>query len=89
MAITPFLLTSGSGPFEKFSFLKSNGDKNETFKMIESLPKTKGAPRLNALKKILGEETKSNIPVKDFSNQENEDEGRNVKQIIKWIFLGI
>lgn len=89
VAITPFLLTSGSGPFEKFSFLKSNGDKNETFKMIESLPKIKGAPSLTTLKKILGEETNLDIPVKNFSNQENEDKGKNVKQIIKWIFLGI
>lgn len=88
VAITPFLLRSGPGPFEKFSFLKNNGDKGEVFKTIESLKKTKGAPLLNQQKKILGEEIPDNLPVKDFSDVEEKNGGKNLKKIIRKIFLG-
>ena len=89
VAITPFLLRASSGPFEKFSFTKENGEKNEIFKTIESLPKTKGRPQLYPAKKVLGtNQISQELPVKNFSTEGNSKE-KNIKTLIKWFFLGL
>lgn len=64
VAVTPFLLSAGSGPFTQFSFL-TNGTKSGSYNAIKSLAKIKGMPDLNPL--ILSARTPNpNIPVKDF-----------------------
>lgn len=47
VAVTPFLLQAGSGPFEQFTFIGRSG-KNKIYEAIERLPKIKGQPILNA-----------------------------------------
>jgi hypothetical protein len=87
VAITPFLLNSGPGPFEKFSFIKNNGDKSDIFKMIQAYPKTRGKPIVIQTKIVLGEETgDSNMPVKDFTKDNNKTTGKVFKQLLKWTF---
>lgn len=88
VAITPFLLNAGPGPFEKFSFIKSNGEKSEIFKAFESLPKTKGKPLQNKQKKVLGsEQFREELPVKDFSDSEKDNSGKRLKTFVKWLIL--
>lgn len=87
VAITPFLLRAGEGPFRKFSFADGNGNKKDIFKMFEDLPKTKGEPNLYPEEKVLGtKKIESDIPVKNFSNPKN-DKRNNLKKFIKWLFL--
>lgn len=48
IAVTPFVLESSGGPFDKFSFLK-NGGFSDSAKTYKLLPKIKGSPFLNSL----------------------------------------
>lgn len=89
VAVTPFLLNAGSGPFQKLSFTNEHGEKNEVFKALESLPKTSGSPKINPVKKVLGEEeSELNLPTKNFSKHNESEVGRGAKTIIKILFLG-
>lgn len=86
VAITPFLLNSGPGPFEKFSFLRNNGDKKQKYTFFESLSKTKGKPVINKNKSVLGsEENDKNLQTKDFSDQKKDNRGRALKTIFWWM----
>lgn len=87
IAITPFLLNAGPGPFEKFSFLKNDGNKNDVFKAIENLKKTKGDPILNSPQNVLAEENQNNLPIKDFSDHDENDQGKEMKLFVKWLLL--
>jgi len=87
IAITPFLLYSGPGPFEKFSFIKNDGSKSEVFKTIEKLSKTKGNPIINQSTKKLDSKTLTDLPVKDFSETNENEEGKEVKYFVKWLLL--
>lgn len=90
VAITPFLLNGEAGPFSKFSFLKENGEKNEIFKTFESLPKTKGEPLLYPKAETLGiSQNISELPIKKFPSKKKESRKKDLKLLIKWIFLGI
>lgn len=84
IAITPFLLNSGPGAFEKFSFLRNDGSKKEKFKYFESLKKVKGKPKLSKSKSVLGSENNENIPELDFSNHKKSLEGQAIKEVFKW-----
>lgn len=85
VAVTPFLMHAGEGPFKKFSFLKTDGTKNEIFQLIENLPKTRGKPPIYSAKKVLGsEETNPGISVRDFSGK--SEKKNNVKILLKLIF---
>lgn len=88
VTITPFLLKAGSGPFEKFSFIKGNNEESEIFKMFVDFPKTKGVPELYPEKNVLGEEKIEEIPIKNFSNKETNSGAKNTKKLIKWLLLG-
>lgn len=46
VAITPFILKAGAGPFEQFSIEKADGTLSRISDMLKSLPKIKGAPVL-------------------------------------------
>lgn len=56
IAVTPFLLSAGSGGFEGFSFLSPSGEEQDSYKAIASLPKLKGNPTLNSTPVVLGEQ---------------------------------
>lgn len=87
IAITPFLLHAGPGPFEKFSFIKNDGSKNEVFKTIEGLRKTRGEPILNSANQKAASPESSELPVKDFSENNEDQEGREMKFFVKWLLL--
>lgn len=44
IAVTPFLLNAGAGPFQDFSFMKPDGSPSDMYNAIASLPKIKGQP---------------------------------------------
>jgi hypothetical protein len=46
VAVTPFLLFAGSGPFEGFSFTKANGELYDFGKDLSKIPKTEGKPHI-------------------------------------------
>jgi hypothetical protein len=86
VAITPFLLHSGPGPFEKFSLIKNDGNKNEVFNAIASFQKTKGIPHTNI---FTDTEITQNIqkPTKRFSDGVNHDIGEDLKYFVKWLLF--
>lgn len=87
VAVTPFLLRADHGPFVQFSLIL-NGERSETFKKIESLPKIKGTPLLNA--EVLGQQVEKNIsdvPIKDFSGKKDINKATiQVPSILKILF---
>lgn len=46
IAITPFILSAGAGPFTPFSFLDAGGNPNQNYKAIEKLTKVIGSPKM-------------------------------------------
>ncbi|MBP9717049.1 MAG: hypothetical protein KBD51_03865 [Candidatus Levybacteria bacterium] len=88
VAVTPFLLTAGGGPFEQFSLTTPSHEKNEVFKELEALPKTLGAPKLSPVRKVLGQEKDGIFPVKNFSHHAVNQIGEGAKAIVKLLFLG-
>lgn len=64
-AVTPFILSAGTGSFPKFSFISTNGDKNLLYQAVKNLPKIKGTPQISPLK-IEKQKTMTELPVKDF-----------------------
>lgn len=52
VAITPFLLTSGGGNFDTFSFIQ-NGKETEYFRQAKDYEKTKGEPIIQAVKGLV------------------------------------
>lgn len=90
VAVTPFLLKAGAGPFVSFSFLTSGGLPNVEYKAIEGLPKIKGAPLLSPI--VLGKKT-APLPafeLKDFSKTNPGTQGlislpRTVILLFKWL----
>lgn len=87
VAITPFLLHSGPGPFEKFTMLKSDGSKNEIFNSIQSIKKIKGTPILNTPSTDTVISQNQDFPVVRFSDEANQDEGHGLKYFVKWLLL--
>lgn len=70
VAITPFLLKAGSGPFEGFSFIKNDGTNGKYYQAIENFKKTSGKPTINK-KGVLGKKEKKDLPIIDFRSEED------------------
>lgn len=71
IAVTPFILEAGGGPFEQFSLLTPNGDDTPISLVIKNLPKQKGEPTVNP--SVLAAETTSSnetLPVKWFAKSD-------------------
>ncbi len=47
IAVTPFLLRAGTGPFTQFSFIKDGSQKKDKYNAMQNLQKNKGEPELN------------------------------------------
>lgn len=76
VAITPFLLRAGQGPFQKFTFILEDGQYTKPYEMIKSFKKIKGEPSLTA--EVLATESSSNqelsrpeVKQKKFSRTED------------------
>lgn len=87
VAITPFLLDAGPGPFSKFSFLAGNGEKTDIYKAYEGYPKQAGKPNLYPIK-LLKLIKNTLLPVKNFSGGNVDQNGQILKDAVKWLFFG-
>ena len=67
VAVTPFLLQAGPGPFKQFTLVGENGNFNEISKAIFAIKKTKGAPSVNIKSTTSLSQVRKNIPSKSFS----------------------
>lgn len=89
VAVTPFLLRSGGGPFTMFSFLTPGGEPTQQYKAIAELPKVKGKPLLE--NKVLGSKAKNtkDLEDKEFPEHTTKEEPLfiigPVKDIFKWL----
>ncbi len=66
IAVTPFLLYAGSGPFEGFTFLNADRTPTKQYTAVQELQKLKGAPTQTAY--VLGAEgeTDQELPIRTF-----------------------
>lgn len=88
VAITPFLLRASAGPFEKFSFIGTNGEETKLFKTIQIMKKVKGDPSHNT--KVLGTEIAMEpISIKTFPKPTPKPTkytpGDILRSTVKWI----
>ena len=93
VAVTPFILNAGAGPFVQFSLLDKNGEPNAQYLAIQNLPKIKGSPVLNEEKNLEVNEKKEIFSFKNFvtyniKNLVSFKESDNLKNLFKWL-LGI
>jgi len=92
VAITPFLLKAGTGPFSQFSLINIHGAPTLGYKALEKIQKVKGNPKLpDDYVKIGIDNPQSNlIPKKDFLDDPTNKKDSfiqldTVKTILKWL----
>lgn len=96
VAVTPFLLRAGMGPFSQFSLINIDGSPNLAYRSLQNIPKVKGTPiMLKTDKKELEMSLKrEHLPTKNFvgsiSGQNNKASQiinglKAVKSILKWL----
>lgn len=88
IAVTPFILRAGGGPFTQFSFLRADNSPTHFHQTMTTLPKVKGQPTIT--KKVLGEHIvfKKDVPIKSFTDHkqvENAQGKRLLKNAFKWL----
>jgi hypothetical protein len=89
VAVTPFLLYAGSGPFHEFSFLKEDGKPTKQYAIYASFPKIKGKP---SLKGVVKNETTQhspdipNLPKIAFTDRSNEPKRFSKTQVAMGMF---
>jgi hypothetical protein len=91
VAVTPFLLRAGAGPFVQFSLINSLGGPTLGYKAIDKIQKVKGAPKLseNNITDNIDKPQKNLLPTKNFlDNLTIEKDSfvqlKTVKTILKW-----
>jgi hypothetical protein len=89
VAITPFLLQAGAGPFEKFSFLTAQGAITKQYSFFHNLSKIKGVPSFPT--HVLAAETKRmdqdrHYPIKDFREYKQEKRSFSMSHMVENIF---
>ncbi|MBI4080506.1 MAG: hypothetical protein HY430_01930 [Candidatus Levybacteria bacterium] len=91
VAIAPFLLRAGAGPFNVFTFLKDDGSETKQYTLIKEMQKVKGKPRLP--ERVLGDTLvpATRYETKDFSDvgdqlKDPHPLSQTVQDGIKWIF---
>ena len=90
VAVTPFLLRAGSGPFKQFTFLKDDDSPTMQHDMIKQLPKIKGRPRIPQT--VLGTEEEPiarQAPVVYFAQNTEEEQKIGVTNILQGTFSWI
>lgn len=90
IAVTPFLLRAGEGPFAQFSFIKDGSQKQDKYKALQTLQKTKGEPILNNYPLISNPvKPESNLPIDLFTKSINQNYTATVskatKIFMKWL----
>jgi hypothetical protein len=89
VAITPFVLNAGEGPFAKLSFLK-NGDHTHLSNAYQAFSKTKGEPLLAKDFAISIKRQNQSFPTRKFNTNETiktvfETMNKSTKTFFKWI----
>lgn len=88
VAVTPFILRAGAGPFMKFSFLDANGEENSQYKSVQQIQKVKGEPQLPQVRQEKVDKTVI-LPGKTFQRKEKEPNlvrsAKKISIIFKWL----
>lgn len=92
VAVTPFLLRAGMGPFAQFSLINNSGSSTLAYMAIEKLQKVQGSPELSKeyiLNKV-GKPQKNLLPTRVFLDESIQEKTsliqlKTVKTILKWI----
>ncbi len=90
IAVTPFLLTAGAGPFEQFSFINGSSDKSQKYLTLQKLPKPKGQPDINNYPLASAQDfIKPVLPTKSFDNNAKRNYTATVSRatviFVKWL----
>ncbi|MDP2638438.1 MAG: hypothetical protein Q8P26_05250 [Candidatus Levybacteria bacterium] len=90
VAITPFLLQAGAGPFKKFSLLKESGEFNLISTALREISKVKGKPSVNNGARITSSSIDTKIPLKIFPQKTQyallpQEKTDAVTTFFKWI----
>ena len=104
IAVTPFVLFAGTGPFIQFSLISKNGEYSEVYKAIKETPKIKGNPKEEEVKTegsalknqtLPRTTTVRGLPTRDFTSYNQFDKESIAKakaataaEFVKW-FLRI
>lgn len=94
VAVAPFLLQAGGGPFEQFSFYDSNGQPNAVYAAYKNVEKIKGTPVVNPpSNNVLAASTQIHLPSENFKNVKNDTKFSSyfvsdIKSLFMW-FLQI
>lgn len=86
VAITPFLLQAGSGPFTPFSFFDSSGKENTVYTTLHDLPKVKGTPHVNPEQVLSAQTISSSVPMERFRKIQQSNFPDQLEMGIKKIF---
>lgn len=97
VAVTPFLLHAGAGPFAKFTLIDPNGDPNSSYLAIRNISKVKGIPLLELEKEPEISLSKTEkLPLKTFKNENQYDDSSTsiskakiATQFLKWFFKSL
>ncbi|MCL6096391.1 MAG: hypothetical protein M1444_01760 [Patescibacteria group bacterium] len=89
IAVTPFLLRAGEGPFAQFSFIKG-GSRLDKYNAIQNLPKSKGEPILNNYSLTFNQPAaKPNLPLDLFTESIKQNYtaavSKTTKTFLKWL----
>ncbi len=90
IAVTPFLLRAGTGPFAQFSFIKDEQEKRNKYKTLQNLQKNKGEPVLNEYSLTKGSNAVENdFPLDRFTKSIKQNYTATVskaaKNFMKWL----
>lgn len=92
IAVTPFLLMAGVGPYTQFSLISNSGFPTLGYKALEKMQKIKGNPKLSEKNIIIGKDhaQKNLIPTKNFlddltTKKDSFIQLKTVKTILKWL----
>ena len=90
IAVTPFLLTAGAGPFEQFSFINNSSDISPKYLALQKMNKTKGEPDLNNYPLSSSTDViEPVLPTKSFDNNAHRNYTATVSHatviFVKWL----
>lgn len=91
VAVTPFLLRAGVGPFAQFSLINTNGGQTQVYKLLERMPKIKGNPELTyESSPDINLLEKGTLQSKTFSKEKDENRSylinfKAIKTFLRWL----
>ncbi len=89
VAVTPFLLHAGDGPFTGFSFIDSKGNATAQMQAIIKMPKVAGKPGLSPYVLGIDKQMIAEYPSRDFRNSFNSDSTLSIsifaQDTFKWV----